>query len=227
MSAVLAAPSLLARFETAITFLCQSVAANFLKTPAAPLVPLAWNRLRRLLARFAALVACIEAGRNLARRAPAAAGARSRPDLPSLRLPADRGWLLRLAPALDTRLGRGWVEALVSDPDFALLLEAAPRAGRILRPLCHALAIELPPPLRLPARPRKQRRPDRSGGTAAHGQGDLPSQPNAARPGFLPWLPPPAFPVSAAASPPPSRPASVSSSRLRTGPRPRDPCPRS
>ncbi len=108
MSAVLAAPSLLARFETAITFLCQSVAANFLKTPAAPLVPLAWNRLRRLLARFAALVACIEAGRNLARRAPAAAGARSRPDLPSLRLPADRGWLLRLAPALDTRLGRGW-----------------------------------------------------------------------------------------------------------------------
>jgi hypothetical protein len=53
----------------------------------------------------------------------------------------------------------GHVYALLADPDTQALVAAAPQAGRILRPLCHTIGVELPDWLKLPKRPRKPRPP--------------------------------------------------------------------
>jgi hypothetical protein len=47
------------------------------------------------------------------------------------------------------------LEKLVEDPELQALVAAAPQLGRVLRPLCHMLAVKLPPWLRLPRRPRR------------------------------------------------------------------------
>ncbi|MBV8397535.1 MAG: hypothetical protein JOZ17_02195 [Acetobacteraceae bacterium] len=51
-----------------------------------------------------------------------------------------------------------WLE----DPEVKELLAAAPKqTRRLLRPICHALDVLLPPELRLPKRPRRKRaKPD-------------------------------------------------------------------
>jgi hypothetical protein len=192
MSATLAAPNLPARFAAAIDLLCRGLAASLPKHwDAAPLALPAWTRLRRLLARFAALVAAVEAGRFRAARRTTTAASRPRPAAPAIRLPGGPGWLLRLAPALETRLGRAQVESLLGDPELRALLAQAPQAGRILRPLCHMLGIETPAALRLPRRPRQ--RPHHSGGTEAGATGGDAPPARAARP--LPsWLTRPASP---------------------------------
>jgi hypothetical protein len=212
MSAVLAAPSLPARFAAAIDLLCRGIAASLPKHwDAAPLALPAWTRLRRLLARFAALVAAVEAGRFPAARPTTTAASRPRTGASAVRLPGGSGWLLRLAPALETRLGRAQVESLLGDPELRALLAQAPQAGRILRPLCHMLRIEPPPSLRLPRRPR--RRPDTSGGTDAGANGGETSPPPAARPILPLSLTPPVSP------PMPLRtPALASSHSAGTGP---------
>ena len=195
MSAVLAASSLPARFAAAIDLLCRGLTVSLPKQwDAAPLVLPAWIRLRRLLARFAALVAALEAGRFPVARRTTAAASRPRPAAPATRPPSGSGWLLRLAPALDTRLGRAQVESLLADPELLALLARAPQAGRILRPLCHMLRIEPPPSLRLPRPPRPQRRTDMSGGTEAEANGGGTSPARAARPSLPRWLTRPASP---------------------------------
>ena len=179
-----------------------------------PLTLLAWIRLRRLLARFGALVAAVQAGRFPASRRETGEASRPRPTRPAARLPGRSGWLLRLAPALETRLGRAQVESLLGDPELRALLAAAPQAGRILRPLCHMLQIELPPALRLPRRPRRQRRPGKSCSTAVKaGRGEtLPAQ--AARPELPSWL---SLPASPPLPSPERTPASAPPSPARTG----------
>ncbi len=172
MSAVLSAPSLPARFAAAIGLLCRGLAVSLPQNWGnAALALSAWTRLRRLLARFAALAAAVEAGRFSVPRRKAAASSRPRPAATAVRLPGGSGWLLRLAPALETRLGRSQVESLLGDPELGALLAQAPQAGRILRPLCHMLGIEPPTSLRLPRRHRARHRPDRSGGTEAEATG--------------------------------------------------------
>ncbi len=163
---------------------------------AAPLTLLAWVRLRRLLARFASLVASVEAGRlPAARHRKTPAGPSPRPAFaPALRLPGGSGWLLLLAPALEARLGRAQVESLLGDPALAALLAQAPQAGRILRPLCHMLAIGLPPALRLARRPQPRRTPGESGGVTAQAERGEPSTAQAGRPKLPPWLSLPASP---------------------------------
>jgi hypothetical protein len=49
-----------------------------------------------------------------------------------------------------TAVYAGQVQTFLADPEAAALLEAAPQAGRILRPLCRMLAIPLPDHLRRP-----------------------------------------------------------------------------
>ena len=127
---------------------------------ALPLIFLAWWRLGGLAARFVAPVAAVKAGRLRApgcvrRRAAPGRGAPSYlPALPPppYRLPRGLGWLIGLVP--ETAQLAGPVRQFLDDPEVKALLEEAPQAGRILRPLCRMLAIELPPELRLP--PRKQ-----------------------------------------------------------------------
>ncbi len=165
MSTALAAPSLLTRLSAVIDLLSRGLAASALTHREASLV--AWTRLRRLLARFASLVAAAEAGRVFVRRPRTGAAPRPRISASAVRLPGGAGWLLKLAPALDTRIGRSQLECLLGAPELQALLARAPQAGRLLRPLCHALRIEPPPALRLPRRERSPRRRDRSGSTEA------------------------------------------------------------
>ena len=121
------------------------------------------ERLGRLAQRFRALVARLQAGRLAPPRAPRAGIRAARPPAP--RLPAERGWInARVAEAAPCA---GQLQMLIQDPATADLLARAPQAGRLLRPLCRALALDLPDWLRLPPRAktkglpvrRKPRRP--------------------------------------------------------------------
>src|SRR5438309_2869845 len=93
------------RLALIIAGLCEALAARMAKDrTAVPLLFLAWTRLRRLTARFEAVVADLRAGR--VRAAPAARDrAQALPQMPGLpsfpqpyRLPRGFGWLPRLAP---------------------------------------------------------------------------------------------------------------------------------
>ncbi|MBV8526338.1 MAG: hypothetical protein JOY71_30215 [Acetobacteraceae bacterium] len=110
-----------------------------------PVLFLAWTRLRRLAARFEALVADFRAGR--VRATPAlsreAGDLLQMPGLPSwpqpYRLPRGFGWLLRMVP--ESAAYAGQVEQLLADPEMAALLAESAEAGCILRPLCRMLGI--------------------------------------------------------------------------------------
>ena len=114
------------------------------------------NRLARMATRFTALFARWRAGTLPAPR-PSRAG---RPYTPRAipRLPAPRGWL---AGATDhhVRSRASQLQHLLDDPDFPTFLAEAPQAGRILRPLCHALALPEPAWLKRPPRPKPIRPP--------------------------------------------------------------------
>ena len=123
-----------------------------LKWPAYHLVNKAFQRIERLLLRY-------RAGR-LWRRSP-------REGVPVKRerkagrgpaLPRKFAWLVQAGEHQAVGYGLQ-LKHLLSDPEMVALLEAAPQAKRILRPLCRALAIDLPwtvtPPR--PPRPRKPR----------------------------------------------------------------------
>ena len=163
--------SLTERFAFAVELVLRGLSLSIPKNrevlPVAPLALSTWNRLKRLVARFSALVAAVEAGRFCTGRTLAAARQPSAPSPESqvrseapaqvVKAPNAYGWLLSLAPELNTRIGRAQIETLLADPAFLALLAQAPQTGRILRPLCHMLRIELPACLRLPPRPRRRR----------------------------------------------------------------------
>ena len=53
----------------------------------------------------------------------------------------------------------GWLSNFLHRDDMPAFLAAVPRAGRLLRPLCHMLGVAPPEFLKLPSRPRKPRTP--------------------------------------------------------------------
>ena len=130
---------------------------------AAPLILLAWTRLGRLATRFERLMAKVRAGRLPAapvvrRRVAAVPRGFRPPGVPQpLQLPRGFGWLLRLVR--ETAAFSGQVETLLADPEMAALLAASPQARRILRPLCHMLAIRPGPALALPRRRKPPAQP--------------------------------------------------------------------
>ena len=67
------------------------------------------------------------------------------------RLPTTRGWINARIP--DAAPCAGTLILLLQDPEMPALVRAAPQTGRLLRPLCRALAVDLPDWLRLPPRP--------------------------------------------------------------------------
>jgi hypothetical protein len=182
------APLSLSRtFGLIIGGLCASVAKRIAADrTAGPLILLTVARLRHLLARFTKLAARAEAGKLRPprprtvrpRREPPPGGppAPGGPPPPGEALPGDPtpdptpprqpegllprkfGWLIRFVPYEAACFG-SQLQHQLSQPEMMALLEAAPQAGRILRPLCWMLAIPLPPNLRLPPRPRKPRPP--------------------------------------------------------------------
>ena len=170
-------PDFVQAFVLILRGVCEAIAARGPKAGAdSPLIIPAYARLNRLSARFLALVEAFRAGRLAAPRcspatdqAPArtppmrsvaedAQAAPSDPPTPpkQLRLPSGFGWMLRFGQEVAGR--RSQLEHwLTTEPELGPLLNGAPQAGRILRPLCHMLGIEPPAVLRLPPRPPRER----------------------------------------------------------------------
>ncbi len=147
MSTALPAPGLAQTFALIVAGLCRTTASRIvIDRSAGPLLVRIFRRLHRLAARLTSLFARIQAGKNPRPRAarPTTGPGRRKP-----RLPDSSGWLLRLVPG--TAEYAGQVQALLDDPQTAALLEAAPQAGRILRPLCRMLAIPFPETLHRPS----------------------------------------------------------------------------
>jgi len=118
---------------------------------------LVWNRLGRLAARFQRLFDRWRTNTLPARPLPRATrpAPATAPQHP--RLPRQIGWLNQRIP--ESAPPSGQLEAALHDPDMRAFVEAAPQAGRLLRPLCRALGVALPEWLRLPPRPRPPRAP--------------------------------------------------------------------
>ncbi|MBV9490798.1 MAG: hypothetical protein JO069_13925 [Verrucomicrobia bacterium] len=172
-------PGFARTFVVILGGVCEAIAARGPKAGTdLPLIIPAHVRLRRLTARFLALVEAFRAGRLAAPRsspvtdAPPARPSRTRPvaeeataAAPSgapvppkpVGLPSGFGWMLRFGSEVAGR--RSQLEHwLTTEPELGPLLAAAPQqAGRILRPLCHMLGIKPPPALRLPPRPPRVR----------------------------------------------------------------------
>jgi hypothetical protein len=120
---------------------------------------LLFNRLGRLSTRFQALHDRWRSNTLPARRAPTprqrAGATQSHEELHNPappRLPQAQAWVSRRIPEAAPSVGQ--FEALLHDPQTRALTEAAPQAGRLLRPLCRALGIPQPGWLKLPRRAR-------------------------------------------------------------------------
>ncbi len=119
-----------------------------------------YNRLSRISHRFDRLAAHWQAGTlprprpSRAGTAPSARRATATPARPTgLGLPTGTAWLIRLIqPTAQFAPG---IALFLARPETLALVQAAPQAGRLLRPLCRMLAIPTPDYLRLPARPRR------------------------------------------------------------------------
>ncbi len=129
------------------------------------LLNLAWNRISRAQYRLDKLIAKWRAG-TLPKPRPSRAGQPRKPAATTTerpKFPYRRGWLLEFAGEIPY-LGEELQRQMESQPEFAEFIAACPQAGRILRPLCHMLGIEVPatfrrePPKRKP-RPRAEPRP--------------------------------------------------------------------
>lgn len=114
--------------------------------------------------RFARLHARWLAGR-LRPSTPRTLPARPRPPRPrpdrdpaNPRLTRSRGWLRRALGPNSINHGTQIIHMLVR-PDMPAFLAATPQAARILRPILHLLAIDLPAELALPPRPPRIRPP--------------------------------------------------------------------
>ena len=98
------------------------------------------RRLAEVCRKFERLVARFQAGR-LCRHAPGVARV-GRPGMRRARLwPVRFGWLVRAASYQAAVYGAQLREILVQ-PGMVELLQAAPQAARILRPVCRMLAVE-------------------------------------------------------------------------------------
>ena len=74
------------------------------------------------------------------------------------RFPRARGWVLKRA--YEAAQAAGMLNMMLQEaPDIRAFATEVPRAARLLRPLCVALAVDQPEWLRLPPRPRAPRKP--------------------------------------------------------------------
>jgi hypothetical protein len=104
--------------------------------------------------------------RPRARKARADGAAPAVRKAPGLRLPAGKMWLTKILQPVAWQVLQ-WSSAvtqLLDDPEMQALVEVAPQAGRLLRPLCRLFEMEVPAYLRLPRapkapRPRRKRAP--------------------------------------------------------------------
>ena len=133
-----------------------------------------WGRLSHMVVRFEKLYARWKAGTLPKHRGPRPPPAQREEDdakpraKPPFRLPGGRMWLVRHVQK-SAAFGSQLRHLLATDPEIPAFLEACPQAGRILRPLCQALGVNLPAPYGVridhlapiapkPRRPRPSRR---------------------------------------------------------------------
>jgi hypothetical protein len=148
----IAAHTLADRFAWLIDGLCKAIGGGaHRRALEAALAWAIWARMQRFGERLAALSAQMRAGRlraprmtrrDTSARPPPPSGegdARARVERV---LPQDFGWLRRLLP--ETTQFAGALAYLLRDPEVAALVDKAPEAGRILRPLCHAMGVKAP-----------------------------------------------------------------------------------
>ena len=123
-----------------------------------------WNlltlRLQRLANRFQSLFVRWQQGTlKPPRPRPAATTATTTPSTrtpkPYIRLPRERGWINKRIDA-SGQCG-GLLTSFLQQPEAERFHAEIPQSARLLRPLCHALAVDPPAWLKLPPRPRRPR----------------------------------------------------------------------
>ena len=112
-----------------------------------------YNRISRILGRIERMLLRFRAGRLWRRSARAARVGAIRKANCTLQLPRRYGWLVRIGGYRAAGFG-SQLQTVLATPEMAELLAASPQAARVLRPLCRALAVEIPG---WPAAPRKPR----------------------------------------------------------------------
>ncbi len=151
------AQSLADRFTTLARLLRQTLGAPDYARFDLSLKRAIWHRISRLSLLFRALA--LNPHPRRARKPSAKPEPAPEPESPpsgakKRKLPAQKGWLLQTFPGHHIPYVRGHLIRFLEDPDLSLLSGENPRIGRVLRPLCHMLAIPLPDYLKLARKPR-------------------------------------------------------------------------
>ena len=139
------------RFVLMIDALCTVIVTGLAAGMSGPQVIGIWDRLTRILSRFANILARPIKPRPIkphTTTTPAPRAIRPR-QFKYRRLPTGYGWLIRRLPAATPFAEE--LQRLIGDPQMAALLQANPGMARLLRPLCRMLGVQQPPELRAPA----------------------------------------------------------------------------
>ena len=176
--------------------LCATIAYTVPQLAAlVPLLTAARRRIHRTLLRLDRLILRWQTN-TLPRPRPSRAGRPrtpppepkpdTRPRKPLPRLPTGQAWLSRRVRF--TNVYGGQIAVELAKPETRAFVEAAPQAGRLLRPLCRALGVPLPDWLKLPERPKPDpnRSPHRDAGTPRTPKPRQPKLPPGYLPGMLP-----------------------------------------
>ena len=143
-------------FAAIIRALCGGLAGRYARPNnfPQPLFVALHTFLSSRIRRFASLVARVRAGTIRPSRPRRPRPARP-PRPPAYYLSHRRGWLLPVIPGAIAYASQ--LSHLLAQPDMAELIARAPTLGRLLRPLAHMLAMDLPPALQRPAPVRRPR----------------------------------------------------------------------
>ncbi len=149
------AQSLADRFTTILRLLRQTLGAPDYARFDLSLKRAIWHRISLLSVRFRALALNPPRPRKPSAKPDPAPEPESPPaGAKKSKLPAQKGWLLQTFPGHHIPYVRGHLIRFLEDPDLSRLSSENPRIGRVLRPLCHMLAIPLPDYLKLARKPR-------------------------------------------------------------------------
>jgi len=123
-----------------------------------------YNRISGIFGRIERMLVRFRAGRLWRVTQKGAAQRRSALRTPAIALPRRFGWLVQAGGHQAAGFGLQ-LQTVLNTPEMVELLAASPQAGRILRPLCRALAMEVPGVSEAPrqranaGRPKRPRKP--------------------------------------------------------------------